>query len=285
MAETNGVLQTSDHNRQVLGLTYVYPVVSRRAGGVSVGINLNPNNACNWHCVYCQVPGLVRGRAPEIDVALLCRELDGFLGELKTGEFMQRHVPEGLRSLRDIAFSGNGEPTSAAGFADIVERVGRTREAVGYGNEVPLRLITNGSLVGRSGVLAGIAGLARYGGEVWFKVDAADAADVLRINGVARAPASTLRQLARCAAACPTWIQSCLFAWDGAEPSPAALDAYLALLRQARDAGVRGVLLYGVARQSMQPEAARISKLPDSRLEEVGRRIANETGLTTRVSP
>ena len=49
-------------------MTYVYPVVSRRAGGVSIGINLNPNNACNWRCVYCQVPDLKRGAAPAIEL-------------------------------------------------------------------------------------------------------------------------------------------------------------------------------------------------------------------------
>ncbi len=58
-------LSPGNHDRDVAGLTYVYPVVSRRAGGVSVGINLSPDNACNWQCVYCQVPDLVRGKAPE----------------------------------------------------------------------------------------------------------------------------------------------------------------------------------------------------------------------------
>ena len=58
-------LTVTDHSRDSAGMTYVYPVVSRRAGGVSVGINLNPNNACNWACVYCQVPDLARGTAPE----------------------------------------------------------------------------------------------------------------------------------------------------------------------------------------------------------------------------
>jgi len=41
-------LTIHNHNRDSAGYAYVYPVVSRRAGGVSVGINLNPNNACNW---------------------------------------------------------------------------------------------------------------------------------------------------------------------------------------------------------------------------------------------
>jgi hypothetical protein len=63
------LLKTEDHSRDSAGMRYVYPVVSRRAGGVSVGINLNPNNACNWRCIYCQVPGLTRGGPPPIDLA------------------------------------------------------------------------------------------------------------------------------------------------------------------------------------------------------------------------
>ena len=61
---TEAFLTISDHNRDVTGFKYIYPVVSRRAGGVSIGINLNINNACNWHCVYCQVPNLSRGSPP-----------------------------------------------------------------------------------------------------------------------------------------------------------------------------------------------------------------------------
>ena len=181
-----GILTVEDHNRDVAGLKYVYPVVSRRAGGVSVGINLNTNNACNWHCVYCQVPDLTRGRAPEIDVDRLERELERMLFDIRDGDFMIRHVDAPLRRLCDIAFSGNGEPTSAAGLANIVERVGKVRERLGYGNEVPLRLITNGSLVGQEGVLDGIGRLARFAGEVWFKVDAISTEDIRRINGVER---------------------------------------------------------------------------------------------------
>ena len=82
---TVATLKVSDHDRDLAGLTYVYPVLSRRAGGVSIGINLNPNNACNWHCAYCQVPDLVRGRAPAIDLARLEAELRGFLADLIHG--------------------------------------------------------------------------------------------------------------------------------------------------------------------------------------------------------
>ena len=121
-------LSVTDHRRDSAGLTYVYPVVSRRAGGVSVGINLNPNNACNWACVYCQVPDLTRGGPPPIDLAQLERELDAMLTDLLQGDFMLRAVPPEARRLMDIAFSGNGEPTSAPEFPAAVEAVRRQIE-------------------------------------------------------------------------------------------------------------------------------------------------------------
>lgn len=104
-------------------MTYVYPVVSRRAGGVSVGINLNPNNACNWRCIYCQVPGLTRGGPPPLNLSLLEAELRRMLESILNGGFMAERVPAGLRRLADIAFSGNGEPTSAPEFPAAVARV------------------------------------------------------------------------------------------------------------------------------------------------------------------
>jgi hypothetical protein len=79
-----GMLTTIDHRRDSAGLLYVYPVISRRAGGVSVGINLNTNNACNWACVYCQVDNLTRGGPPPIDLDLLESELKGFLDDACT---------------------------------------------------------------------------------------------------------------------------------------------------------------------------------------------------------
>src|SRR5687768_6822290 len=116
-------LTVTDHDRDAAGLTYVYPVVSRRAGGVSVGINLEPNNACNWRCVYCQVPNLGRGAAPPIDVDRLEAELRGLLGRAQRQEWLAGHVDEPYRQLVDVAFSGNGEPTTSHQLDEIVERV------------------------------------------------------------------------------------------------------------------------------------------------------------------
>ncbi len=278
-------LTVRNHDRDLAGLTYVYPVLSRRAGGVSVGINLNPNNACNWHCVYCQVPNLVRGKAPEIDLARLEDELRGFVGDLVHGVWMTRFVPESLRVIRDIALSGNGEPTSARVFPEVVAIAARVRAELGLSPaEVPLRLITNGSLIAQARVQEGVRRLGEAGGEVWFKVDGGTADAIERINGVRLEPESVARNLARCAQLCPTWVQTCMFRWDGELPSAADLEAYLAVLEAAGIDHLQGVLLYGVARQSMQPEADRLAPLSADELETIAAQIQKK-GLTVRVSP
>jgi wyosine [tRNA(Phe)-imidazoG37] synthetase (radical SAM superfamily) len=277
------LLKTDDHSRDSAGMRYVYPVVSRRAGGVSVGINLNPNNACNWRCVYCQVPGLTRGGPPAIDLDLLARELNGFLDWAVSGDFMATRVPAGVRRLVDVAFSGNGEPTSAAEFPDAVALVERALAARGLARDVLIRLITNGSLLERKSVQSGIARIGGAGGEVWFKLDAATPAGLARINGTRVRPEAVARRLDRCAALAPTWVQTCLFRIDGEKPGESELEAYLGLLA-ARATTLSGVHLYSLARPSLQPEAPRLGRMDEAWLEEFAQRI-RQLGLTVRVSP
>src|SRR5262249_55175938 len=113
-----------DHRRTFADNLYVYAVVSRRSKGVSVGLNLNPDKICNFDCVYCQVdrrtPPLVR----DVDVARLLEELEDMLDLFESGELFEldkfRETPADLRRLNDIAFSGDGEPTTCPEFGDVV---------------------------------------------------------------------------------------------------------------------------------------------------------------------
>jgi wyosine [tRNA(Phe)-imidazoG37] synthetase (radical SAM superfamily) len=276
-------LEVSDHSRDSVGMTYVYPVVSRRAGGVSIGINLNPNNACNWRCIYCQVPELTRGAAPVIDLQQLERELRQLLSEILNGDFMQQHVAASVRHLEDIAFSGNGEPTSSSEFAEAVGLVEAVMRDFGLLGQIKLRLITNGSLLDRPIVLDGIAHLARCHGEVWFKVDAATAEGIARINDVHLKPEGVLQRLRSCSQRCPTWVQTCVFALDGLPPDGAEIRAYLDLLQQAAG-DIAGVHLYGLARPSMQAEAPRLARLPDEWLEQLASRI-RRLNIEVLISP
>lgn len=277
------VLNVVDHDRNSAALHYVYPVVSRRAGGVSVGINLNPNNACNWRCIYCQVPDLVRGTAPPVDLVLLEAELRGFLTELLQGDFMQSRVSVGARRINDIALSGNGEPTSAAEFSRVIALIARLRAELAVPATVKTVLITNGSLLYRPDVQQGLRDMAKIHGEVWFKLDRASEAGMLRINDThARLDKVRLNLLAA-VAACPTWLQTCWFAWDGVPPSLQDEDDYLAFVAGLLNDGLQGVLLYGLARPSLQPEAPRLSALPAATLQTFADRIAR-LGLPVKVS-
>jgi len=278
-------LSTADHDRGCAALRYVYPVVSRRAGGVSVGINLNPNNACNWRCIYCQVPDLTRGSAPPVDLALLENELRGFLDELQHGNFMQSRVPEGMRRINDIALSGNGEPTSAAEFAQVIELIGRVRREMAVPEAVKTVLITNGSLLYRSEVQQGLCAMAQLNGEVWFKLDRASETGMKLINDTSISMDKVRDNLIAAISLCPTWLQTCWFALDGKPPSRQDEDDYLefvsALLRDGHKP--QGVLLYGLARPSRQPEAPRLSRLPLENLQAFAGRIG-KLGLPVSVS-
>jgi wyosine [tRNA(Phe)-imidazoG37] synthetase (radical SAM superfamily) len=258
------ILNIYDHDRSSAGMTYVYPVISRRAGGVSVGINLNPDNACNWRCVYCQVPDLRRGGAPEVDLEKLAGELRGFLREMLHGDFMQRRVPEEARRLNDIALSGNGEPTSAKEFAQVVDLIGTIMAEFDLIGKIKLVLITNGSLIQRAKVKQGLRRMADLGGEVWFKLDSATANGARRINSTRQTVEKMHDNLRTAALLCPTWLQTCVFELDGQPPAEVEREAYLKFIGRLKAEGLplRGVLLYGLARPSMQPEAARLSALP-----------------------
>lgn len=281
-------LTVEDHNRDVTGLTYIYPVVSRRAGGVSIGINLNINNACNWRCVYCQVPNLTRGTPPPINLELLEKELRNFLQYIVYGDFMLRYVAEGDRQIQDIAFAGNGEPTSAKEFPavlGIVEKLLNEFDLLSptLAHPIKVRLITNGSLMDKPLVLESMRHLAKINGEVWFKADAGTSEGVAKINDVNINIASVIKRIKACAGACPTFVQTCMVAIDGIPPTEVEVDAYIALLSEVKEV-IQGVHLYGLARPSMQAEAPRLTRLLPEWLEGVATKI-RAIGLDAFVSP
>ena len=281
------MLTTSDHSRDKAGLTYVYPVLSRRAGGVSIGINLNINNACNWRCIYCQVPDLIRGSAPSVNLEKLGHELRNFLADIVHGDFYDREeVPNEYRVIKDIAISGNGEPTTATEFEQVVYLIELILKEYGLLNSIKCVLITNGSMVNRLHVKKGLKKLARMNGEVWFKIDSATPAGIATINQIRGSNMATLKRLKVSAELCPTWIQTCVFSYKNKSPDETETNAYINLLKAtiSRKIPVKGVLLYGIERPSMQAEAGMINKLPESWLQEYALRM-NELSLDVIISP
>jgi wyosine [tRNA(Phe)-imidazoG37] synthetase (radical SAM superfamily) len=257
-------LTTTNHRSDIVGLKYVYPVISRRMGGLSIGINFNPNNACNWRCIYCQVENLKLGAAPEMDFKLLEEELRFFLDDVLVGDFYERfQVDKDKRIIKDIAIAGNGEPTSLKDFAVAVELIGKIATEMGVFPASNYVLITNGSLVHQAKVQEGLKVLKSYGGEVWFKLDSATKKGRTFINNTGQSCEASIANLMSSVSLCNTKLQTCLLDYDNEGLSEKEKQAYLKLLKGIKEVGckLQEVMLYTIARPSQQPEAALLKPL------------------------
>ena len=272
MSVSKQYLSIHDHSRELSGLKYIYSVISRRAGGLSIGINLNVNNACNWQCIYCEIPNLTRGSPPPIELNVLENELRLFLHDIIHGDYMERHVAIEDRHLKDIAFSGNGEPTSAAEFPQVILIVKKILQEFDLLHKIKIRLITNGSLMHEASVLKSIEMLEEINGEVWFKVDAATEETIKTVNQVNLKPNQILERLLNTANICPTFVQTCIFMINGKSPDDKDINAYIELINKAKKI-IKGVHLYGLARPSLQPRAGDLGRISEDELKNIAKKL------------
>src|SRR5688572_26115790 len=68
------------HQRRFDDNRFVYPVLSRRSRGLSIGVNLNPDKVCNFDCIYCQVDRTRQSETRFVETEGLLAELDDMLG-------------------------------------------------------------------------------------------------------------------------------------------------------------------------------------------------------------
>jgi pyruvate-formate lyase-activating enzyme len=273
-----------DHRRDLRDNRYVYAVVSRRVGGLSIGINLNPDKACNFDCPYCQVDRTVPGGDRAVDVAAMGQELDHLLRLISDGLLWQTPpfdtTAPALRHVGDISFAGDGEPTASAAFDAAVKRVVELRADHGLAG-VRLSLLTNATLFHRAGVRRGLARFWDHGGEVWAKLDAGTEAFLQIVDGTTLPFERVLRNLAWAASVQAIVIQSMFHAWCGRGPSEAEIAAWGGRLRAIIDGGgqIRQVQVYTVARAPSDP---RVEALPLSDLERIAN-VARDVGLDVSV--
>ncbi len=259
-------LSISNHDRDVTGLKYIYPVISRRAGGLSIGINFNTNNACNWRCVYCQVPNLIKGVAPALDFQLLEDELRLFLHDIQRGGFYRRfQIETEQQAIKDIAISGNGEPTSVEHFARAVALIGDIAVEMNVFPDSHFVLITNGSLMHQKNAQEGLKVLNEFGGEVWYKFDSATKKGRAEFNGATQNLSKALENIKISSALCPTKLQTCWFDFAGRGLQENEKQAFLDALKMIGETtDVNEILLYTLARPSMQPDASRLKPLSNA---------------------
>src|SRR4026209_2669605 len=97
----------SRHSRHFRENRFVYPVLSRRSKGISIGVNLNPDKVCNFDCIYCQVDRRSEAETRFVELDQLLGELAGMLDFVTSGAIWDdpkfANVPMELRRLNDIA--------------------------------------------------------------------------------------------------------------------------------------------------------------------------------------
>ena len=264
------------------GMRYIYPVVSRRAGGISLGINLNQDKICNFGCVYCEVN---RGFIPvnhDVDTDALAAELREMLARVRTGELrrdprLHRSPDAPLPVLTDIAFSGDGEPTSFRNFKTVVERVIALRDEAGF-QDIKVVVISNASLFHRPQVREALALAHTAGGEVWGKLDAGTPEYFRLVNATTISYERILKNLLELGRRQPLIIQSCFMRLYDQGPSREEIDAYIQRLRDllAGGAEIAGVQIYSVSRP---PAERHVTMVPPDGLEAIRQRVADALPL------
>ena len=265
------ILTITKHDRNIFQGKYIYPVVSRRAGGLSLGINLNTNSACNWQCIYCEVPNLVRGKPEAINLQELESELDYWLDQITNKSFLNQYTKI-QTEFKDIAFSGNGEPTASKQFKDVVSILIKKVAEYKLDQKIIIRLITNGSYMSNLVIQESLSLIRNINREIWFKIDSVNKADIRTVNQVNLSLVTIKKNLEAALNNSPTIIQTCFFKLNEKLPSSESLGEYINFLKPYENK-IKGIHLYSLARLSEQPSKNELTRLAKSELEVIASRI------------
>jgi wyosine [tRNA(Phe)-imidazoG37] synthetase (radical SAM superfamily) len=241
------------HERKWKMNRYVYAVISRRSRGVSIGLNLNPDTICNFDCIYCQVNRKIPPAVLKVNLEKLAGELDRILQAEKDGSLYDDPpfnvlAPE-ERGVRDIAFSGDGEPTTFRRFEEVIRIAAGARQRFGL-HLAKLVLLTNAACLDKPSVRAALAVLDENHGEIWAKLDAGTEEYFRLVNRAHLSLARILENILDAARVRPLVIQSLWSRINGAAPPDEEIEAYCDRLEGLIAAGgkIKNIQIHTVAR-------------------------------------
>lgn len=277
-------LRESAFNRpkDTLGNRFVYAVISSRAGGLSLGVNMNPDRLCNFDCAYCEVNRRMPSAERKLLVEVMATELRRSIREVQQGLLRQRlnyqSLPDELLKLRHVALSGDGEPTLAPNFVEAVQAVARVRALGGFFKIV---LITNGSGLDQSQVLRGLE-LFTPSDEIWIKLDGGTQQFIDLVNHPKVPLEKILANIRLVGQQRPVVIQSLFAAIGGDEPPFDEVKQYAQRLKELKEAGaqISLVQIYSAARPGAHSEWGH---LPLRVLSEIAQTVRQVAGLRAEV--
>jgi len=271
-----------DRPREWLGNRFVYAVVSSRAGGLSLGVNMNPDRRCSFDCSYCEVDRRTPSDEQKLLVDVMAEELHRTLLLVRSKFLRSRppynSLPEELLQLRHVALSGDGEPTLAPNFVEAVQAVARVRALGGFFKIV---LITNGTGLHHPDVLRGLEILTKSDG-IWIKLDGGTQAFVDKVNRPNVPLEKILANILLVGRQRPVVIQSLFPEIHGEEPPIEEIQEYAQRLKELKAGGaqISLVQIYSAARPSVHAEWGH---LPLRVLSQIAQTVRQVTGLRAEV--
>jgi len=270
--------------RDFLNNRFVYVVVSPRARGLSIGINMNPDKHCNFDCVYCEVNRATPGREPRLDVDVMSAELEQTLALVQDGKLRERSnyftLPDELLQLRHVALSGDGEPTLCPNFGEAVQAVAHVR-ALGKFPFFKIVLITNATGLDSAEVQKGLQSFARQD-EVWAKLEAGTQAYMDMVNRPSCSLEKVMENILLVARQRPVILQSLFPLINGVEPSTEEIEAFAQRLLTLKTGGAQIPLvqIYSATRPTPHSECGH---LPLKSLSRIAQTVKRVSGLKAEV--
>ena len=275
-----------DHPRTFSGSQFVYPVLSRRSGGISIGINLNPDKICNFDCVYCQVKRKADDQNIHVTfdkdtIDIIVAELINTIEMVYSGQLFENppfdSIPDEQRKLSDISFSGDGEPTSCPVFDLLCSKIADIRRQYAQ-DDVKIVLITNSTLLHKPKVQEGLAVLDTNNGEIWAKLDAGTEQYYQNVNRSQVTFDKVLDNILRTAQKRPIKIQSLFMSVMHQPPGADEMEAYINCFKNiiAQGGKIISVQIHTVARE---PAETFVQPLTDQQVDEIAEKVQAQTGL------
>lgn len=270
--------------REFLDNRFVYLVVSPRAKGLSVGVNMNPDKRCNFDCGYCEVDRKTPGRSQRLDVDVMAAELVQTLNRVQEGRLRElpcyRNLPDELLQLRHVALSGDGEPTLCPNFAEAVQAVVHIR-ALGNFPFFKIVLISNASGLDLPEVQYGLKFFTKRD-EVWAKLDAGTQSYMNQVNKSEIPLEKIIANILMLGRQRPIVIQSLFPELNGEEPPEEEIQQYAQRLLELKNAGAQIPLvqIYSATRPTPHSECGH---LPLRSLSRIAQTVRAVTGLKVEV--
>ncbi len=270
--------------REFLNNRFLYLVISPRARGLSIGVNMNPDKHCNFDCPYCEVNRSLPAGEQSLDVDVMAAELQATLALASDGRLRElpcyRNAPDELLKLRHVTLSGDGEPTLCPNFVEAVHAVIHVRALRKY-PFFKIVLITNATGLDLPQVQQGLRFFTAQD-EIWAKLDAGTQADMNRVNRPDCSLDKLLANILLTARRRPVVIQSLFPLLNGQGPRAQEVEQYAQRLKELKENGAQIALvqIYSATRPTPHSECGH---LPLKSLSRIAQAVRHATGLKTEV--